>query len=186
MTSRAVREILSAVWAASPGGDGLADNLVGLCARILPVSGVGLALMSRRGRPARSRRATAGRFNWRNCSSPWGRGRAWTPRGPADRCWFPIWPTPHRRCGRSSGVFTYLIAEGRKMADRDQRQAKAMQQQTDEYIRSVAAGDGHTGNGHTANGHSSVDDIARGKQLLDSGAITEDEFAQIKRQALLV
>ena len=79
------------------------------------------------------------------------------------------------------GVFTYLIAEGRKMADRDRHQAKAMQQQTDEYIRSVAAGDGHTGNGH-----SSVDEIARGKQLLDSGAITEDEFAQIKRQALVV
>jgi len=79
------------------------------------------------------------------------------------------------------GVFTYLIAEGRKMADRDQRQAEAMRQQTDDYIRSVAAGDGHTGNGH-----SSVDAIARGKQLLDSGAITEDEFAQIKRQALVL
>jgi hypothetical protein len=79
------------------------------------------------------------------------------------------------------GVFTYLIAEGHKMADRDQHQAQAMQQQTDEYIRSVAVGDGHTGNGH-----SSVDDIARGKELLDSGAISEDEFAQIKRQALVV
>jgi hypothetical protein len=83
------------------------------------------------------------------------------------------------------GVFTYLIAEGRKMADRDQRQAKAMQQQTDDYIRSVAAGDGHTGNGHTGNGHSSADQIARGKELLDSGAITEDEFAQLKRRALV-
>jgi hypothetical protein len=29
------------------------------------------------------------------------------------------------------------------------------------------------------------DEIARGKQLLDSGAITEDEFAQIKRRALV-
>ena len=77
------------------------------------------------------------------------------------------------------GVFTYLIAEGRKMADRDQHQARAMQEQTDEYVRSVAAGDGHTG------GHSGVDEIARGKQLLDSGAITEDEFAQIKRRALV-
>jgi hypothetical protein len=78
------------------------------------------------------------------------------------------------------GVFAYLIAEGRKMADRDQHQARVMKQQTDDYIRAVAAGDGRT-----ANGHSSVDDIARGKQLLDSGAITEEEFAQIKRQALV-
>lgn len=79
------------------------------------------------------------------------------------------------------GVFTYLIAEGHKMADRDQQQARAMQQQTDEYIRSVAVADGHTGNGH-----SGVDEIARGKQLLDSGAISEDEFTRIKRQALAV
>ena len=49
MTSRAVRDILSAVWAASPGGDGLPDSLVGLCARTLPVSGVGLALMTEDG-----------------------------------------------------------------------------------------------------------------------------------------
>jgi GAF domain-containing protein len=46
MTSRAVLEILSVVWTASPGGDGRTDNLVGLCARTLPVSGVGLALMT--------------------------------------------------------------------------------------------------------------------------------------------
>jgi hypothetical protein len=49
MTSRAVREILSAVRAASSGGDGLTDSLVGLCARTLPVSGVGLALMTDEG-----------------------------------------------------------------------------------------------------------------------------------------
>jgi hypothetical protein len=49
MTSRAVREILSAVWAGSPGGEGLPDRLVGLCARSLPVSGVGLALMTDEG-----------------------------------------------------------------------------------------------------------------------------------------
>ncbi len=78
------------------------------------------------------------------------------------------------------GVFAYLIAEGRKMADRDVHQAREMQQQTDEYIRSVAAGNGHAGNGH-----SGVDEIARGKQLLDSGAITPDEFAEIKRRALV-
>jgi hypothetical protein len=49
MTSRTVREILSAVWADSPGGEGLPDRLVSLCARTLPVSGVGLALMTDEG-----------------------------------------------------------------------------------------------------------------------------------------
>jgi GAF domain/ANTAR domain len=49
MESRAVREILSAVRAASRGGNDLPDNLVRLCARTLPVSGVGLALMTDEG-----------------------------------------------------------------------------------------------------------------------------------------
>jgi hypothetical protein len=49
MASRAVREILSAVWAASRGGVDLPDSLVRLCARTLPVSGVGLALMTDEG-----------------------------------------------------------------------------------------------------------------------------------------
>jgi len=46
MTSRAVAEILSAVRAAAHGDEGLPDSLVRLCARALPVSGVGLALMT--------------------------------------------------------------------------------------------------------------------------------------------
>jgi hypothetical protein len=49
MPSRAVREILSAVWAASRGEVGLPESLVRLCARTLPVSGVGLALMTDEG-----------------------------------------------------------------------------------------------------------------------------------------
>jgi GAF domain/ANTAR domain len=48
MESRAVREILSTVRADSRGGD-LPDSLVRLCARTLPVSGVGLALMTDEG-----------------------------------------------------------------------------------------------------------------------------------------
>jgi hypothetical protein len=46
MASRAVREILSAVWAASRGGVDLPGSLVRLCAQTLPVSGVGLAVMT--------------------------------------------------------------------------------------------------------------------------------------------
>src|SRR5947209_4044806 len=46
MSSRAVTEILSAVWAGSRDGEELPDSLVRLCARTLPVSGVGVALMT--------------------------------------------------------------------------------------------------------------------------------------------
>jgi hypothetical protein len=49
MGSRAVREILFAVRSASHDGADLADSLVRLCARSLPVSGVGLALMTDEG-----------------------------------------------------------------------------------------------------------------------------------------
>src|SRR4051794_27665721 len=60
------------------------------------------------------------------------------------------------------GAFTYLIVEGRSMADRDAQQAAAMKQQTDEYIRSVASGSSYHG----------PDEIARAQQLLDNGAIS--------------
>jgi GAF domain/ANTAR domain len=49
MASRAVREILSAVQADARGDESLPDSLVRLCARTLPVSGVGLALMTDEG-----------------------------------------------------------------------------------------------------------------------------------------
>lgn len=77
------------------------------------------------------------------------------------------------------GAFTYLIAQGRAMADRDLQQARTYQKQTDDYIRSVVAGDGHT------DGHSGIDEVARAKQLLDDGAINEDEFQQLKKHALV-
>jgi hypothetical protein len=46
MTSRAVAEILSAIRADALGEGGLPDRLVRMCARTLPLSGVGLALMT--------------------------------------------------------------------------------------------------------------------------------------------
>lgn len=72
------------------------------------------------------------------------------------------------------GVFTYLIVEGKAMGQReeaDERQAKA---DTDAYIRSVA------GNGSA----SSADQIERARQLLNSGAITQDEYQALKAKAL--
>lgn len=59
MSRARVAEILSAVWAASPDGTALPDALVHGCARALPVSGVGLALMTDDG-PAGTVAATDG------------------------------------------------------------------------------------------------------------------------------
>ena len=73
------------------------------------------------------------------------------------------------------GAFTYLITQGRHMAEREMERRATMQQQTDEYIRSVAS----TGSSRA------VDEIARGKPLLDNGAISEDEFQELKRRVLV-
>jgi hypothetical protein len=69
------------------------------------------------------------------------------------------------------GVFIYLIAEGKSMGERAAERAQAQQSQADAYIRSVAS------SGPT-------EQIARGKELLDSGAITQAEFDQLKAKAL--
>lgn len=70
------------------------------------------------------------------------------------------------------GALIYLITQGKAMAERNVEQAQAAQTQTDEYIRSVAARD------------DPAEQIKRGKELLDSGAITSDEFAALKAKAL--
>jgi hypothetical protein len=72
------------------------------------------------------------------------------------------------------GSLTYLITQGRAMADRTVSQVRETRQQTNDYIRSVAAP-----------GFRSVDEIARGKELLDRGAISQEEFEQLKRRALV-
>jgi len=70
------------------------------------------------------------------------------------------------------GVFIYLIAEGKGMAERNARQMQSSQAEMDSYIRSVASSGGATG------------EIAQAKQLLDSGAITQAEYDSIKAKAL--
>ncbi|MDR6969836.1 SHOCT domain-containing protein [Leifsonia shinshuensis] len=68
-------------------------------------------------------------------------------------------------------ALVYLIARGPGMAERNQREARQMQSATDDYIRQVA--------------HSSpADEISKAKALLDSGAITPEEFAHLKARAL--
>jgi membrane protease subunit (stomatin/prohibitin family) len=58
------------------------------------------------------------------------------------------------------------------MGERAAAKAQAQQSQVDDYVRSVASSD------------SSADQIAKGKQLLDSGTITQAEFDQLKAKAL--
>jgi Short C-terminal domain/Phospholipase_D-nuclease N-terminal len=69
------------------------------------------------------------------------------------------------------GVFVYLIAEHEGMTERSLERDRAAQKQSDDYVRSVAQSD-------------PAEQIAQAKQLLDSGAITQAEFDQIKQQAL--
>lgn len=66
----------------------------------------------------------------------------------------------------------YLIARGRRMAQRSMAGAVEAQQANDQYIRSVA------GSG------SAVGEIESAKRLLDSGAITPAEFDTLKAKAL--
>jgi len=68
------------------------------------------------------------------------------------------------------GVFIYLISHSKGMAERDTQQAQAAQAQFSDYVRETAGG--------------SAAQIEKGKQLLDSGAITQAEFEQIKAKAL--
>ena len=67
----------------------------------------------------------------------------------------------------------YLIARGQGMAERNLAAMQTAQAQTDAYIREVSAGSA-----------SPADEIARAKGLLDSGAITPEEFAALKAKAL--
>jgi Phospholipase_D-nuclease N-terminal len=72
------------------------------------------------------------------------------------------------------GIFIYLISQGKGMGERAQQRAQAQQSQMDDYVRSVA----------TSGSGSATDEIAKGKQLLDSGAITQAEFDSLKNKAL--
>jgi hypothetical protein len=74
------------------------------------------------------------------------------------------------------GMFIYLIARGHGMAERNLEAQREMQERQAEYIKSVAGG----GSG----GGGAADQIASAKALLDSGAITQEEFDQIKAKAL--
>jgi len=68
------------------------------------------------------------------------------------------------------GVLVYLIAQHDGMRDRSVQQAKAQQAAFDDYVRDAAGGP--------------ATEIAKAKELLDSGAITQADFDAIKAKAL--
>ena len=70
------------------------------------------------------------------------------------------------------GALFYLISQGSKMAERNAAQQQQSESQAQEYIRSVASSS------------NPAEQIARGKELLDSGAITAAEFDALKQRAL--
>ena len=70
------------------------------------------------------------------------------------------------------GVFVYLIAENKGMTERNMKAVQKAQEQSEDYIRSVSTkGD-------------PAAQIAQAKQLLDSGAISQQEFDALKQKAL--
>ena len=69
------------------------------------------------------------------------------------------------------GALIYLITQSKEMA---QRRAKAIRDQQ-EFLAYKSGG--------SSNG-SSAGEISKAKELLDSGAITEDEYAVMKQKAL--
>ena len=67
----------------------------------------------------------------------------------------------------------YLIARGQGMAERNLAAMQAAQRDTDNYIRQVSAST-----------TSPAEQIHKAKELLDSGAITQQEFDALKAKAL--
>jgi hypothetical protein len=70
------------------------------------------------------------------------------------------------------GVFMYLITQGGQMAERRNAELQASRASFDSYVRDVASPNGPS------------EQIAKGKELLDQGAIDQAEFELLKRKAL--
>ncbi|MET0999678.1 MAG: SHOCT domain-containing protein [Marmoricola sp.] len=68
----------------------------------------------------------------------------------------------------------YLIVRGQGMTERNVAAVKEAQHHQEEYIRKVSGG----------GGSSPADEISRAKGLLDSGAISAEEFEKLKAKAL--
>ena len=71
------------------------------------------------------------------------------------------------------GALIYLIARGRSMTERQIAAAQQRQAEQKEYIQQVAGSSGGP-----------AQEITHAKALLDSGAITQEEFDALKSKAL--
>ena len=69
------------------------------------------------------------------------------------------------------GLIAYMITNSDGMAERNVNAAQQQQDQFDNYVRTTAGG-------------GSAAEIEKAKSLLDSGAITQDEFNALKAKAL--
>ncbi|HEY2654021.1 MAG TPA: SHOCT domain-containing protein [Solirubrobacteraceae bacterium] len=70
------------------------------------------------------------------------------------------------------GVLVYLIANHDGMTERREKDTQAAQTQFDDYVRTTAASGG------------SASEIAKAKELLDSGTISQQEYEALKAKAL--
>ena len=70
------------------------------------------------------------------------------------------------------GVLAYLIFNHDGMAERRAKEVQTAQSQFDDYVRQTAGSGG------------AAAEIEKAKQLLDSGAITQEEFDALKAKAL--
>ena len=70
------------------------------------------------------------------------------------------------------GVFVYLISQNQHMTARNIERAKAQRAQFDDYVRETAGSGG------------AAAEIEKARALLDSGALTQEEFDALKRKAL--
>ena len=69
------------------------------------------------------------------------------------------------------GLLVYLIVNGHGIAQRQAKDVQRSQAEFDDYVKSVAGGGG-------------AEQIAKAKELLDAGTITQAEFDQLKAKAL--
>src|SRR5262245_6471532 len=69
------------------------------------------------------------------------------------------------------GLLSYVIINGHGIAQRQQKDVQKSQAEFDDYVKSVASGGG-------------AEQIAKAKELLDAGTISQTEFDQLKAKAL--